>query len=175
MIKIFIFFVHQIYWQFLKLFTKLYDICRMVMRTWHLWIWPLITWWARFNICIVIFGTTHLVPYVYVSIWLKVQLCFKVQAHQSSTFGSAAQQYFFTLGTPAQVEACLKDVENTLEMAQDVLHLVHHLRRSVRGVQANWRPKQHQLQVHFCNTPGVYHHNYKDNLMVNMIVSTKFA
>jgi len=26
-----------------------------------------------------------------------------------------------------------------------------------------------------CNTSGVYHHNYKVNLMVNMIVSTKSA
>ena len=105
----------------------------MVMRTWHLWIWPLITWWARFNICIVIFGTTHLVPYVHVSIWLRVQLCFKEQAHQSPTFSSAAQQCFFTLVTPAQVGACLKDMDNTFGMAQDVLHLGHHLRRLARA------------------------------------------
>jgi hypothetical protein len=98
-----------------------------VMRTWHLRIWPLITWWDRFNICIVTVGTTHLVPNVHVSIWLKVQLCFKVQAHQSPTFGSAAQQCFFTLGTPAQVGACLKDVDNTFGMAQDILHLGHTL------------------------------------------------
>jgi len=26
-----------------------------------------------------------------------------------------------------------------------------------------------------CNTPGVYHHNYKINPMINMIVSTKSA
>jgi hypothetical protein len=31
-----------------------------LIRTWHLQIWPLITWWARFDICIVTFGTTHL-------------------------------------------------------------------------------------------------------------------
>jgi len=35
----------------------------------------------------------------------------------------------FTLGILAQVGACLKDMENTLEIAQDVLHLGHHLRR----------------------------------------------
>ena len=121
-----------------------------MMRTWHLWIRTLIIRWVCSYICIMISYTIHLVPHVHVSIWLKVQLCFKVQAHQSPTFGSSAsQQCFFTLGTPAQVGACLKDVKNTLEMDQNILHLGHHLRRPVRGVQANWRPKIHQLQVCF--------------------------
>ena len=117
------------------------------MRTWHLWIRTLIIRWVYSYICIMISYTIHLVPYVHVSIWLKVQLCFKVQAHQSPTFGSAAQQCFFTLEILAQVGACLKDVDNTFGMAQDVLHLGHHLRRPARALQPRWRPKP--IRLHF--------------------------
>jgi hypothetical protein len=153
------------------------------MRTWHLRIWPLITWWARFDICIVTFGTTHLIPYVHVSIWLKVQLCFKVQAHQSPTFGSAAQQCFFTLGTPAQVGACLKDVDNTFGIAQDVLHLSHHIRRPARAPQPRWRPKpiwlcfSFGLQKHLALkwTPRLHTKLDLDVLyMVGKIISIRF-
>ena len=119
------------------------------MRTWYFRIWPLITWWARFDICIVTFSTIHLVLYLYVSIWLKVQLCFKVQAHQSPIFSSAAQQCFFTLRIPAQVGAFLKDVDNTFGMVQDVLHLGHHLRRPARALQPRWRPKPIRLRFSF--------------------------
>jgi hypothetical protein len=103
------------------------------MRTWHLQIRPLIIWWARFDICIVTLGTTHLVPHVHVFIWLK--MCFKVLAHQSPTFVSdiVIMIMIFTLGTLVQVEACFKNVENTLRMVQDVLHLDHHLRKTARA------------------------------------------
>ena len=53
----------------------------------------------------------------------------------------------FTLGTLAQVGACLKDIDNTFGMAQDVLHLGHHLRRPVRAPQPRWRPKP--IRPHF--------------------------
>ena len=76
-------------------------------------------------------------------------MCFKVQAHQSPTFGSAAQQYFFTLWTPAQVRACLKDLDNTFGMAQDVLHLGHHLRRPARAPQPRWRPQTDSTSFQF--------------------------
>ena len=76
-------------------------------------------------------------------------MCFKVQAHQSPTFGSAAQQCFFTLGTLVQVEACLKDMDNTFRMAQDVLHLGHHLRRPARAPHLRWRPKPIRLRFSF--------------------------
>ena len=125
-----------------------------LMRTWHLWIRTLIIRWVCSYICIMISYTINLVPHVFVSIWLKIQLCFNVQAHQSPTFGSsAAQQCFFTLGTPAQVGACLKDMENTLEMAQDVLHLGHHLRRPARAPQPRWRPQTDSTSFQF-RTPG---------------------
>ena len=55
----------------------------------------------------------------------------------------------FTLGILAQVGACLKNVENTLEMAQDVLHLGHHLRRPARAPQPRWRPKPIRLRFSF--------------------------
>ena len=41
----------------------------------------------------------------------------------------------FTLGILDQVGACLKDMDNTFGMAQDVLHLGHHLRRPARAPQ----------------------------------------
>ena len=75
-------------------------------------------------------------------------IVFKVQTYQSPTFGSAAQQCFFTLGTPAQVGACLK-VDNTFGMVQDVLHLGHHLRRPARALQSRWRPKPIRLRFSF--------------------------
>jgi hypothetical protein len=72
-----------------------------------------------------------------------------VQARQSPTFGSSApQQWFFTLETSVQVGACLKDVENTLEMDRDVLHLGHHL----RGPQG--RPNQVGGPIHVSSSPS---------------------
>jgi hypothetical protein len=114
----------------------------VMIRTWHLRIRSLFIWWDHFDICIVTPGTTHFIPHVHVFIWLKV--CFKVQAHQSPTFGSdvVIMSLIFTLGTPIQVGACLKDMENTLRMVQDVLHLGHHLRRTARASKPSWRPNQ---------------------------------
>ena len=60
----------------------------------------------------------------------------------------------FTLGIPAQVGTCLKNVENTLEMAQDVLHLGHHLRRPARAPQPTWRPQTDSTSFQF-RTPGI--------------------
>jgi hypothetical protein len=48
----------------------------------------------------------------------------------------------FTLGTPVQVGACFKNVENTLRMVQDILHLGHHLRRTTRASKPSKRPNQ---------------------------------
>ena len=53
----------------------------------------------------------------------------------------------FTLGILAQVGAYLKDVNNTFGMAEDILHLVHHLRRPARAPQPKWRPKP--IRLHF--------------------------
>ena len=87
------------------------------------------------------------------------------------------------LRPPAQIGACLKDVENTIEMAQDVLHCGHHLRWPVMGVQANWRPKQHQLQVCFGlhkqptlkGMPRSYmESDFSELYMVGMIISRLF-
>ena len=67
------------------------------------------------------------------------------QKADGNAFGSsAAQQCFFTLGTPAQVEACLKDMENTLEMAQDVLHLGHLLsvETHLRAAKGNTKSRE---------------------------------
>jgi len=60
----------------------------------------------------------------------------------------------FTIGIPAQVGICLKNVENTLEMAQDVLHLGHHLRRPARAPQPRWRPQTDSTSFQF-RTPGI--------------------
>jgi hypothetical protein len=65
-------------------------------------------------------------------------------AHQSPTFGSddVIMIMIFTLGTPVQVGACFNNVENTLRMVQDVLHLFHHLRKTARASKPSWRPNQ---------------------------------
>ena len=60
----------------------------------------------------------------------------------------------FTLGILAQVGACLKDMKNTLEIAQDVLHLGHHLRRPARAPQPTWRPQTDSTSFQFW-TPGI--------------------
>jgi hypothetical protein len=67
-----------------------------------------------------------------------------VLAHQSPTFGSdvVIMSMIFTIGTPVQVGACFKNVENTLRMVQDVLHIGNHLRRTTRASKPSWRPNQ---------------------------------
>jgi hypothetical protein len=67
-----------------------------------------------------------------------------VLAHQSPTFGSdvVIMIMIFTLGTPVQVGACFKNVENTLRMLQDVLHFGHHFRRTARASKPCKRPNQ---------------------------------
>ena len=60
----------------------------------------------------------------------------------------------FTLGILDQVGECLKDMDNTFRMAQDVLHLGHHLRRPARAPQPRWRPKTIRLRFRdFRNGP----------------------
>ena len=55
----------------------------------------------------------------------------------------------FTLGILAQVGACLKDMDNSFGIAQDVLHLGHYLRRPARAPQPRWRPKPIRLRFSF--------------------------
>ena len=68
---------------------------------------------------------------------------FKSSRHSIVSAGSyvVVMGLIFTLGILAQVGACLKDMDNTFRIAQDVLHLVHHLRRPARAPQPRWRPK----------------------------------
>jgi hypothetical protein len=77
------------------------------------------------------------------------------QYHVGKTFKSSRQYVvvsagsdvvvmglIFTLGTPAQVGAWPKDMENTIGMTQDVLHIGHHLRTSARASEPSWKPNQ---------------------------------
>ena len=81
------------------------------------------------------------------------------QSSRHSTIVSAGSYVvvmglIFTLGIPAQVGTCLKNVDNSLEMAQDVLHLGHHLRRPARAPQPRWRPQTDSTSFQF-RTPGI--------------------
>ena len=76
---------------------------------------------------------------------------FKSSRHSIVSAGSyvVVMGLIFTLGILAQVGACIKNVNNTFGMAQDILHLGHHLRRPARAPQPRWRPKPIRLYFSF--------------------------
>ena len=89
----------------------------------------------------------------------------------------------FTLGILAQVGACLKNVNNTFGMDEDILHLVHHLRRPARAPQPKWRPKPIRLHFSFGlqeqpalkRTPMLHTESDLDDLyIVGKIISRSF-